>query len=1138
MTTIPLGPFILDSRIGEGAMGEVWKGTHTASGMDVAVKMLTQKYARHGHFRDAFRNEVRAVAALDHPNIVGVLDYGEVATSEARESGGAIAEGTPWYAMEFVPGSDLSGWKGQLDWSTQRNLLLSLLRALAHAHARGLVHRDIKPGNLLWDRTPDGLKLVDFGLSHLLGRDRAEHDELLVGTPVYMAPEQFREAFWALGPWTDLYAVGCVAWAMATGGAPYSGEGTFDRFRRAHLEAPLPPFRPTHPVPPAFFDFLARLLAKRPDDRFQRAADALFVLEGLETAVVDPVGFAPIQLPTPVTWRLDRVARPRPRALGLGLAGLRTVPLAGREQERRVLWDALTRVRAEGRPQVVLVEGPAGVGKTKLARWLGERADELGLATVLQATHSPGPAARSGLGGLVSRFLRLGGLSRIEVERALEERLGALGVSDRDALEDLAELVSPQEGDTPTSGRFGPILRLKAPQERFELVRRFTASVCRGRVPILIVDDAQWATETLELVQNLLEPSMGAPFPALILLTARPDGLEEKSLATDTLRALATRREVLRVVLGPLAPAESAELLRQRLGLSAELARTIELAAEGMPQFAVQLVEDWLERGLLTDGEDGFVLRERTALPASLGQMWAARLERLLAGRRREDTLSLELAAVLGLEVDGGEWRDLSAMAGMQPPWDLVERLLSQRLAWCEGGDPRRAWGFVHASLRDQLLERAREGGRLELQHRACARMLAQKPGPLAAERRGRHLLASGSATDLEAAFEPLQLGADARSQRGEYRYATWLLDLRDEAMTQRGLAADDPRWGEGWLGRIFAGRMRGTFEEARKWLDRCEPMIGKPGWERIAVHVDRERGLDALLRGDGLTAWRHLRSAEQRAQELWDAQLIIDCQRSLGYALRVRGDLDQAEEMFRKALTTCLEAGDDVGAANCRVGLARTWVHGSRYREAEVMFRQGAETFAAHNMRWEQASTLNDLGDTLRGQDQLQEAERCYRQARERLLAIGAVHAVYPVANLGQMLAQQGRWAEAREILDSALRIFDRQGLAPMQGTLHALLCAPSIAEGDGPSFDLHLSSARTLLDETGYVDPDVANMARLAGDVARGVGEEARARAAYQLAAHQLRALGREDEARHVEMIFDLLEGVPDEPPVHDDW
>ncbi len=656
------------------------------------------------------------------------------------------------------------------------------------------------------------------------------------------------------------------------------------------------------------------------------------------------------------------------------------------------------------------------------------------------------------------------------------------------------------------------------------------------RDPILIVDDAQWATETLELVQNLLEPSFGAPFPALVILTARPEALEERSLATDTLCALAARREVKRVVVGPLAPAESAELLRHTLGLGAELSRTVELATEGVPQFAVQLVEDWVARGLLTGGDDGFALRERAQLPGSVGQLCSGRLDRLLQGRPRADTLALELAAVLGVEVDGGEWKDLCAMAGMQPPWELVDLLLDQRLAWCEGGDPRRAWGFVHVLLRNQLLERARDSGRLELQHRACGRMLARKPGPLAAERRGRHLLASGTATDLEAALEPLHLGADARMQRGEYRYAAWLLDLRDDAMTKRGLAPDDPRWGDGWIGRIYASRMRGHFEEGRQWLARCEPFVGLPGWERISVHVDRERGLDALLRGDGLTAWQHLRSAEQKAQELWDAQLLVDCQRSLGYALRVRGDLEQAEQVFRQALHACLEAGDTVGAANCQVGLGRTWVHGSRYAEAEAVFRQGAETYAAHSMRWEQASTLNDLGDTLRGQDKLPDAERCYRQARERLLAIGAIHAVYPVANLGQMLAQQGRWAEAREILESALSIFDRQGLAPMQGTLHALLLAPVMAEGDGTGFDQHLDSARTLLEETAYVDPDVANMARLAGDVAREAGEESRARDAYQLAAQQLRALGREDEARHVEMVFDLLDEY--EPPVQESW
>ena len=1135
---IALSAFDLDAPVGEGAMGVVWRGHHRRSGMAVAVKMLTWEYARQSEFRAAFRNEVRAIAALDHPNIVAVLDQGEVTPDEEAASGSRLAAGTPYLVMEFIQGDELSAWKGQLDWPLLLGLLERLLQALAHAHARGLVHRDIKPGNIIWDGRPAGLKLVDFGLSHVLDRDRRQHEDLLVGTPTYMAPEQFQGAWWSLGPWTDLYAVGCLAWALATGAAPFQGAGSFDAFARAHLASPLPRFEAAMDVPHSFERWLRRLLQKRPEARFQRAADALNSLRSLDE--VDPEGFGPANIDFPRTWRIGSdEAADRGLLWGpaLGLSGLRTLPLVGREVERSVLWDALGRVRETGRPEALLIEGPAGFGKTRLGRWLGERADELGVATILHATHSPGPSARSGLGGLVSRFLRLGGMPRDEVARALRERLQALGAAEADEWEDLTELVSPAAEDpAKPAGRYGPVLRLKAPQERFELVRRFVQRVAGGRVPIVLVDDAQWATETLVLVQHLLEPPVGQPMPALILMTVRDGDTLRADLTAEHLAILGERPEVGRISLGPLAAAESSVLLRQLLGLDLGLARRVQEATGGNPQFAVQLVEDWVDRRLLEPGDRGFVLRaDEEALPTEVQQLWSWRLERALRGRPRAQRLAVELAAVLGLEVDGAEWKKLCLMAGTQPPMELVELLISQRLAWCEGGGPEAAWGFVHELLRDGLLSGAAAEGRLELQHRACARMLAQEPGPLAAERRGRHLLASGTAADLEDALDPLLHGADARMQRGEYKYAEWLLDLRDQAMERRGLGADDVRWGEGWVARIYSHRMRGHFDEARKWVDRCVPYVVLSGWERIGVHVDRERGLDALLRGDALAAWGYLRSAEQAAQELWDGQLLVDCRRSLGYALRVRGDLDESEAVFLQALRGCVEGGDVVGAANCRVGLGRSWVHASRYDDAELMFRSANEIYAAHNMRWEQASTLNDLGDTLRGQGRLEEAEGFYRQARGRLLALGAVHAVYPVANLGQMLAAQERWGDAREVLESALSIFDRQGLAPMQGTLHALLLAPVIAQGDLDAFDLHLAEARRLLDETGFIDPDVANGARMAGDRARDIDEKGRARGAYTLASRQLRRLGREDEARHVEVVVDLLEGM--EPPVHDD-
>ncbi|MCA9492706.1 MAG: serine/threonine protein kinase, partial [Myxococcales bacterium] len=140
-----LGPFVLEEPIGQGAMGAVWSARHTTQHVRVAIKVLHPPSASSDaeEFLAAFRTEVRAVAGLDHPNVVQVLDHGTVPSGGPPGSG--LAEGMPWLAMELVDGGTLSARRGRMAWPELRAVVLGLLDALAHAHARGVVHRDLKP---------------------------------------------------------------------------------------------------------------------------------------------------------------------------------------------------------------------------------------------------------------------------------------------------------------------------------------------------------------------------------------------------------------------------------------------------------------------------------------------------------------------------------------------------------------------------------------------------------------------------------------------------------------------------------------------------------------------------------------------------------------------------------------------------------------------------------------------------------------------------------------------------------------------------------------------------------------------------------------------------------------------------------
>src|SRR5688572_30615768 len=161
-----LGPYDVFRQLGRGGMGVVWEARLRASDELVALKVLTAAGAADPAFVALFENEARSVAALDHPNIVTILDYGRVPDADA--DGAGLPAGTPFLAMEVAIGGTLSD-PGPVDrsWDGVRALLLALLSALGHAHARGVVHRDLKPANVLLDSTRTEPRLTDFGLAHL-----------------------------------------------------------------------------------------------------------------------------------------------------------------------------------------------------------------------------------------------------------------------------------------------------------------------------------------------------------------------------------------------------------------------------------------------------------------------------------------------------------------------------------------------------------------------------------------------------------------------------------------------------------------------------------------------------------------------------------------------------------------------------------------------------------------------------------------------------------------------------------------------------------------------------------------------------------------------------------------------------------
>lgn len=271
---VDVGGFVIEAPLGEGGMGAVFRCRHAATGVPAALKVI--RGIADDESRSRFQDEVEAHAALVHPGIVYLFEYGRAPTGNGNDE--------QFVAMELGDGT-LRERIPHLDWPAVRSIVLQILDALAFAHARNVVHRDLKPENLLCFEEDHGLvvKLADFGIAHLAESVVDIATGLLespVGTPLYMPPEQLGGRWRASGPWTDLYALGAIVYELVCGRTPFKGPGLLQLMMQ-HATQPRPPLRPRFEVPEGLEAWIHQAMAIDHRQRFSRAADALVAFPGL-----------------------------------------------------------------------------------------------------------------------------------------------------------------------------------------------------------------------------------------------------------------------------------------------------------------------------------------------------------------------------------------------------------------------------------------------------------------------------------------------------------------------------------------------------------------------------------------------------------------------------------------------------------------------------------------------------------------------------------------------------------------------------------------------------------------------------------------------------------------------------------------
>jgi hypothetical protein len=928
--------------LGRGGMGIVYLCRDTVTSERVALKRLRTPEDAKTPARPEeswwFQQEARAVAALDHPAIVRARDFG------------SLADGSPYLVMDVLPGRSVHEWMHTtkmpfpLIWS----LVDQVLAGLGHAHARGVIHGDMKPSNVMLDvsaseRGPRAY-ILDLGLAWLR---ESRHDPRLDGAPApepavhsgagtvgWVAPEQIRKAATHVGPPTDLYALGCIMYRVLTGKEVF--EGNAQDVLRAHKRTPVAPLALPEGVPPGVSAFVQRMLAKRPWHRFDLAADARTAWAEFrppDTAPLEEV----VEAMHARSLRGPGRAVAAARSLAPGLLTLRQAPMVGRDEERAELVRMATAVcNGTATQRLAVLIGAAGVGKSRLAEWLAEYVHEKGLMMPLRARYGRIPTPLDGVTGAVNAHYGLEGADHALVEQTLINRW-EVAPSDDDALTWVAataEWLRPNPPGTLTPvGPSGKRFILDTPELRWVVVRRVLERISKDRPVLLWFDDLHFASpNTFETISRLQHEA--AKLRILVVATARSEALETDLDAALRLEAMRSEWDGKVIDLKPLAPDDTDELLRGTLPLHEEAVARANAQSRGNPLFALQLVHAWAGGGYLKleGGEYKVPDDALQGRAITTAELWDERLRAVPTELR----LSAYAAAALGEDIRGNVLKSLVASLGMDAR-EAMNALTRAQILLPSGTDQFR---WPHALLQEHLMQRLHERNDAPAIFRLAANALAKHPAV------GSRRIMKHRVTNL------LRAGDDDIAATLMFRFiaGSWRRG-RDTAATLRDLqlldgrvtgpaAAEHARW------RAEALRHIGRLAEAKDQADLARRSFAEAGDAVNGAHALRLLGHIASDLGHPAQGRVQVEEALQHFERLGDEQGRGQAQVVLGEIDYLLGDHVRARSELLDASARCSVTGDVLGRAQCLILLALTETAAGGHQRARALLSESRAEF------------------------------------------------------------------------------------------------------------------------------------------------------------------------------------------------